>query len=973
MRRQRVAERLPGDAEMTGLSAPRPSLRFGEFEFAPGQRRLERGGVAVEVSSRAMDILAVLTERPGEVIAKSALLARVWPDVVVVEAAVRFHMVALRRALGDGEGGRRFITTVPGRGYCFVAELESSTGSAESLAALSRATPRPLPPRPAKVVGREEVVKDLLLQLGLQRFVTVVGPGGIGKTTVALLAAHDWAASRGGATVFVDLGDLDPENPESVAEALCAMMGIAPQEFSATESVLSHLRTSEALIVLDTCEGVIDAAARLAESLVASAPGVRVLATSREALRGEGEVVYRIETLAAPAAVAEMTAQEALTYPAVQLFVQRVAANHAGFELSDAHAPIVAAICRELDGMALAIELAAGRVDALGIQEVAHLLATEFALTWPGRRTAAPRQQTLRATLNWSHELLDAAERKVFRRLSVFTGAFPLVAAVAVCADDAGSAKTEVVDAVFGLITKSLLSTVVDGHTRYRMLDTTRSYALDKLAESDDERATRLRQAQHYLDRLTVADAEQDSPAAVAEQTANVSAALSWAFSAQGDPSIGIRLTAVATGLWIRHGLLAECRRWGPVAQERLDDAGRSDLNAQLILGNALIYTDGIAPERRPDYEAAYASTLNQGRLDERLSGLLVLWADLHRGGRYAAAERLIDEADFLKAPDASPAHRLTAIWLRGVTDHRQGRHTGACEHLSRLLREYTDASGRLFLRLIGYDLEVAAANMLAWSELLRGNPDKAFAASTRAIAKGRMLSSPVSLKAALRYRAHLIYYFDEDSIEVDRLTREILPSDAIDDLDGPDGAALAFRGLWLARNGDGVQGAEMVRRGVNAGVKTHFTAVQSLLRAEMAMQLLRHGARELIDEFVAPLENNDEEDGWATPEVLRIRGEIAVRRGDLVLGEARFREAMTLAERQDALTWRLRAATSLADLWLSQDRAEDAAALLAPIRAQFLFDADWPLLRQADDCMSACRAASRSRPHVEDELVGRG
>ncbi|MDB5481940.1 MAG: transcriptional regulator [Caulobacteraceae bacterium] len=765
---------------MTGPPALRPSPRFGEFEFAPGLRRLQRGGAVVELSSRAVDILAVLTERPGEVITKQELLARVWPDAVVVEAALRFHMVALRRALGDGEGGGRFITTASGRGYCFVGELESPPDAAESAAAPSRATPRPLPARPAKVVGRDAVVEDLIRQLERQRFVTIVGPGGIGKTTVALVAAHDWVAMHGGVAVFIDLGDLAPESPESVAEALCVTLGLVPQDISPTESAIAHLQTSKALIVLDTCEGVIEAAARLAESLVASAPGVRVFATSRESLRAEGELVHRIEPLAAPVAGPDLMAREALTYPAVQLFVQRVAANHLGFELSDQQAGVVGAICRELDGMALAIELAAGRVEAFGIQQVADLLATEFALTWPGRRTAAPRQQTLRATLNWSYELLAPIERVVFCRLSALAGAFPLEAAIAVGADDAGLPATDVVGALTSLVAKSLLNAVTEGSANhFRMLDTTRSYALAKLAESSDERAR-------------------------------------------------------------------------------------------------------------------------------------------------------------------------------------------ACKHLNRLLREYTENSGRQFLRQFGYDLEAAGATYLGMSEFLRGNLDKALSANDRAIAKARTLSSPVSLGAVLRWRATMMYFFDEDGLEVDRLTREVLPTEAFFYADNrPEGNSLAVHGLWLARNGEWVHGTEMVRQGLKACIDADYLYILSLVRAEIALQLLRHGAGEQIDEFTAPLEDDDQEDGWSTPEVLRIRGEIAERRGDLVLAETRYREALVLAERQDALTWRLRAAISLANLWLNQDRAEDAAALLAPIREQFRSGADWPLLRRAAGCLSVCRAASESLPQT--------
>jgi hypothetical protein len=527
-------------------------------------------------------------------------------------------------------------------------------------------------------------------------------------------------------------------------------------------------------------------------------------------------------------------------------------------------------------------------------------------------------------------------------------------------------AVAEILDALFSLLAKSLLSKVVEGPTnRFRMLDTTRSYALAKLARSGDERATRLRQARYCLARLTAPEAEQDEPAAVAEETANASAALGWAFGAQGEPSVGVQLTAAAAGFWVRHGLVAECRRWAHLVQTRLDsDPAGSDLRTRLILANALMVTDGIGAEKRHELEAAYANAREHGLLDERLSALALIWADQQRRCRYAAAQRLIDEADFLEAPDARRAHRLTALWMRGMTDHSAGRQASACEHLTRLLSEYTDAFGRQFVREFGYDIEAAGATILGMSEFLRGKLDKAFSANDRAIAKARTLSSPVSLGAVLRWRAMMMYYVDEDGLEVDRLTREFLPTGGVRYAnDSPEGTAFAVHGLWLARKGDCARGATMVRHALRGFVETDYLPLQSFVRAEIALQLLRHGAEGQIDEFLAPLEADDEEDGWATPEVLRIRGEIAERRGDASLAEARYQEAITLAERQDALTWRLRAAVSLAELWRGRGRAEDAAALLAPIRGQLPSSGEWPLLRRADGCLTACRDSTERRP----------
>jgi predicted ATPase/DNA-binding winged helix-turn-helix (wHTH) protein len=621
----------------------RVGMRFGEFEFAPALRRLERGGAVVALSSRAMDILAVLTERPGEVITKRELLARVWPDAVVVDAALRFHMVSLRRALGNGEGGERFIVTVPGRGYCFVGSLESAPAAIELGAARRRRVPRRDPCRRAQ--RRLSVAtpswRTCCFGLSSNNLSPVVGPGGIGKTTVALMAAHRWEGAHRGATVFMDLSELGPDGGESVPEALCTRLGLTPLGIDPTESAIAHLRTSHALIVLDTCEGVIDAAARLAESLVGSAPGVRVLATSREALRAEGENVYRIEPLAVPAAGVRLTAQEALTYAAVQLFVQRVAANHAGFELSDAHASIVAAIRRELDGMARAIELAAGRVDAFGIQRVADLLATEFALTWPGRRTAAPRQQTLKATLNWSHELLDAAERKVFRRLSVFAGAFSLEAAMAVCGDSQ-TPQAEVVEALFSLVTKSLICTVADSfRSRYRLLDITRAYARIRLGASGEEAEVRKRQARYYMESLNLPSSRRDERGETSEQIANVRAVLGWAFATEGMDALAVELSAAAASLWLREGLMADSRRWTREALARLDRGtkARCELDARIALASSLMYTNGITAESHRNWEIIYRQTRLDGRNDLRLAGMAVLWGHQISQGRAAEAE----------------------------------------------------------------------------------------------------------------------------------------------------------------------------------------------------------------------------------------------------------------------------------------------------------------------------------------------
>lgn len=275
----------------------------------------------------------------------------------------------------------------------------------------------------------------------------------------------------------------------------------------------------------------------MAEAIFAGAPQARLLATSREALRAEGEIVYRLAPLQAPSAEAAPRTDHALCFSAVQLFVER-AASAAGFELCDVDAPVVSAICRHLDGVALAIELVAGRVAEFSLREVEHLLTTDIALTWPGLRTAPPRHRTLSATLNWSYALLSEDERTVLRRLSVFISPFAFDAALSVTAAD-GLTMTEAAQAIFGLIAKSLLICDRGVAGRYRMLNITRAFGLAKLAADDEEVAARLRHARHYLARLTAAELTATERA---EAEVQGRAAREWTRSKIADPALTAEL-----------------------------------------------------------------------------------------------------------------------------------------------------------------------------------------------------------------------------------------------------------------------------------------------------------------------------------------------------------------------------------------------------------------------------------------------
>ena len=358
----------------------------------------------------------MLVERAGELVTKEELVARVWPDTVVDESNLRAQMAALRKALGDGRDGARYVATVPGRGYRFVAPVARSTEPVTR--GELGAGAQELPVRLVRTVGRAEVVAAIGSRLQRRRFLTIVGPAGIGKTTVALAVAEALSASYEHGAAYLDLAA--SSDARLAPSALAAALGLASISEDPVPGVIAHLRDRQMLLVLDSCEHVVEAAAVMAEQILKGAPGIHLLATSREPLRAEGESVHRLAPREVPLPSSELTAAEALTFSAVELFVERAAAGLDGFALTDANAPLVAEICSRLDGIALAIELVAGRVDALGVAGVAARLDDRFRLLTSGRRTALPRHQTLSAALDWSYEFLPEEERALLRRLAVF-------------------------------------------------------------------------------------------------------------------------------------------------------------------------------------------------------------------------------------------------------------------------------------------------------------------------------------------------------------------------------------------------------------------------------------------------------------------------------------------------------------------------------------------------------------------------
>src|ERR1700722_19844443 len=456
-----------------------PAISFGPFRLFVAQRVLLEGDTPARLGNRAFDILAALVERAGEGVGKQELIARVWQKTFVEESNLKMQVSALRRALGDGQGGRRFVANIPGRGYSFVAPISFVEPPQAAMPATIHVGAHNLPDAATRMIGREEAMAALASRLSSGRIVTIVGPGGIGKTTVALAVAERLIGSYGDGVWLVDLAPLG--DPRLVPSAVATVLGLGIRTENPLPSLVAGLKDRRLLLVLDTCEHVIDGVAALGMAVLRSAPGVTILATSRERLNVAGEAEYRLGPLSSPQPSSRLTAAEASAFPPVQLFLERVTAIVEDFALTDTSARSVVEICRRLDGLPLAIEFAAPQVAALGVESLAARLDDTLPLRGARSRKKAPRHRTMQAVIDWSYNLLSKDEQWFFRALGIFSGGLTAEAAATVAGEADGTGFNSI-DRLADLVSKSLVVADVSGAAlRFRLLDTTRAFAIDKL------------------------------------------------------------------------------------------------------------------------------------------------------------------------------------------------------------------------------------------------------------------------------------------------------------------------------------------------------------------------------------------------------------------------------------------------------------------------------------------------------------
>lgn len=937
-------------------------LESGGWEVDLARRELRARGLSVPVGSRAFEIIEALVRASGALVTKDDLMRRVWPGIVVEDNTLQVHISAIRKALGADRG---MLKTISGRGYRLLGDWTIRPEGAppmpeppERVRTAARPFLTNVPVAASALVGRETAVQHLRDLVSAYRVVTLTGPGGIGKTVLASEVARRLLPTAESDVFFVELVSLS--NPELVPSTVAYVLGLQlPGVEVSAETVARAIGGKKVLLVLDNCEHVIEAAARMAETLIRLCPLATVLATSQEVLRIEGEFVYRVPPLDVPAERMEAL-DEVLEHSAVQLFIARTRSLRADSRPQSDTLPVIAAICRQLDGIPLAIEFAAARAATLGVRQVAGRLDDRFALLTGGRRTALPRHQTLRAALDWSYDLLPEAERRLLWHLAIFPAGFTLEAATAV----AGNIGSSVALGISSLVSKSLVT--LDGSEadrHWRLLESVRAYSLEKLVESGEHGQVVRRLAEFILTLFAPFAIESQLQSAIDDlnryrrEVDNLRAALNWAFSSGGDTALGVELAATTSDFWIAVSLVAEAGEWADKALAQIGNAAktRNEMILLCSLGIALIYTIGMAPRAREVLMRALALAREFQDFDYQQRVTRGLWLFSARAMALNDALAFAREYEVV-AQVGDVQSRTTAALLVGVPQTFLGAHVQASEQLQWAIDHYPVAMRRQdVIRLggdLGGDLHSSALVHNALNLLSRGFLDAALRASKSAIEEARRTTQPYMLCVALAWAAGLVSPTLGELDTANEYGEELVDHAYKHGLRPHYAAGLCVKGSLAAKRGEPEAGIAPLRSGLAEMKDATYLLFYPLFWAELAAAL---GAMGRIDESLTEIDEAlrfaiETDYRWYVPEILRIKGELLALRGfkDPALIEDLFRQSMRQANTQQAAYWELSAAISLAELLRRQQRDVEARAMLSPLYQRFAAGFSAPRVKQA-------------------------
>lgn len=731
-------------------SSPQRQIRRGNYQVFPDLRLLLRNGEKIDLSGKPFEIALMLIEANNAAVAKDDLLRSIWPNQIVEENNLQAHISIIRRALGSDRG---LLKTEFGNGYRL--ELPNEHSAAPPAPHFSPQFQVPLTATP--LFGRQEELTILDRMITAGNLVTVTGIGGIGKTRLATELAHRSRRTFGDSIFFVELSSLTSATlvlPTIAARVNADLTAAGSSERSTGPAEQS----AKKLLILDGCEHLLNSVAEAVEILLRRAPALTVVTTSQEPLDIDGEQVLRLQPLDIPNDDVD-SLEKASRFAAAQLLISRIRSIDHNFPVDDSSAQRLCRICRQLDGIPLALELAGSRVPLIGLDEVVKGLSDRFRLLTAGRRTAMPRHQTLRATLEWSYELLSTSEQRLLNRLGIFAGPFTLDSAATVSdtSDDSGPSALNMISS---LVAKSLICRDANSGQRFYLFESMRAFSLEKLVAAGELANIALRHSQFFCDRLSAASADwRDMPldkwlAEYKDDLSDVRAALDASIAEVDDTAISAELICESLPFWMQLSLLDECRIRVSDILTRLGASGSIDASLEMRLQRALgassAWAQGPTAEVASSWERTLSLSQKNDDAEHQMQGHYGLWLYSLRSGAYNAAIKHADKLVSLGRSSGDMVAKWTGERAKGVTLHFLGDNAEAKNLIEGVLTGHDYGRGRAFPLRFGVDQRIAGFAFLARVLWLLGDARGAEDAAETAIIEARELDHVSSLCCAL-------------------------------------------------------------------------------------------------------------------------------------------------------------------------------------------------------------------------------
>ncbi len=894
---------------------------FGDFRFHPDRHLLLRCNAPIPLGGRALDLLHALVRNAGTTMSKQDLMRFAWPNTFVHDANLKVNIAALRRALRASSGDTRHIATVPGRGYRFVAPLTVSVSPDDSaVPAAVRANTGKLPPT-APLIGREQAVAEIEEALSETRLLTIVGAAGVGKTSLATAYAWRSAHRFADGVCFVDLSAID--DPQFVVPAIAFALGRDSNFVNTFAGLAAVLRGRDMMLVLDNCEHLAGAVASVADYLCHLLPSLSLVATSREPLRCRLEAVYRLAPLTCPPDDIDADAAAIIDFPAVQLLLLRAEAR--GYRFAPADLRALGAICRRLDGIALALELAASQLATQTPEDLSAVLQTSFESLVSDTDIGPTRHRTLMVTISWSYQLLPANEARLFRHLSTFSGGFVLEDAVGATAS-LGRAADEVATWLESLAAKSLLTVSYrEGRRWYRLLDTTRLFANERLRETGEFSAAMAGFSLYLLSRFQQAEVEwawrtrEDWIDIYGPSGNDLRRAIDWSFGDGANPEMGIRLTVAGITLWCEQSSFLENRARAQCAIDAAKELAGCDRNLLM----RLIAVQGINLCQARELPAAVellqtgigiANELGNIEFRARMSGLSA-GAQFFMGRHREALASLSDLRAIVDVADTD-AVEPDIRWHELMIGFCHGGIVHAYDGLQVLAREYATVSHRSQVSRFVIDRFVAIRTFLTVAAWTVGKPRQALETAAEAVEAATDLEHAVSSVFTLGLGAIpvalLAGHFDLAQEWVDLLGTNIT---LIQDEVWAPNARLYQAAIDHAAH---VPGAlERMRAAIDELIASDMLVHAPIRLALLADAAVTEGrldiAETALTEAFAFARRNGEV--WSDAELLRLEAMIAWRRDGSPKARELLARSARLAEKGGALSFQLRAALSAVEV----------------------------------------------------------